>query len=91
MMSHDMLKHQVNQHWLHDMNFLSRRKLHRSMIVVHMDAGIHAFLVLLPLKCCEIAPFIPFIIIHLFLRLVALHKSLTMILMSFLCSKCNQT
>ena len=41
----------------HGMNFLSRRRLQLTMVVKHTETGIHLFLVLLPLKCCDMAVF----------------------------------
>ena len=42
--------------WLPDisLNLLSCGRLHFAMIVRHIDSAIHRFLVVLPLKCCDI-------------------------------------
>ena len=42
----------------HDMNCLSRRTLHYTMTVKHTGAVIHGFLVLLPLKCCDMLQYV---------------------------------
>ena len=79
----DKLKYQVSQQVLsHDMTFMSRQRLHYTITVKHLDTAKGAFqfdYLWSITKCCNICS----------LRLVALYKILTMILTSFLCSKCS--